>query len=102
MSEMTEQQIRDGYERLDRALAPPLDTSERVARRVAVRRRLLEPGPVPPLAHPGEGLLGQVPRVVRVGRQRVRETEQRTRLRRHEVPEVVVGGQCHPFGLPAS
>jgi hypothetical protein len=39
MSEMTEQQIRDGYERLDSALAPPMDATERVARRVRVRRR---------------------------------------------------------------
>lgn len=36
---MTEQQIRDGYERLDGALAPPLDVTERVARSVTVRRR---------------------------------------------------------------
>ncbi|KQW47098.1 hypothetical protein ASC77_18135 [Nocardioides sp. Root1257] len=36
---MTEQQIRDGYARLDGALAPPMDTAERVGRRVAARRR---------------------------------------------------------------
>jgi hypothetical protein len=36
---MTEQQIRDGFERLDLALAPPLDAPDRVARRVTVRRR---------------------------------------------------------------
>ncbi|GAA4363237.1 hypothetical protein [Nocardioides caricicola] len=36
---MTEQQIRDGFERLDSALAPPLDAQERVARRVTARRR---------------------------------------------------------------
>jgi hypothetical protein len=36
---MTEQQIKDGFERLDTALAPPLDAPDRVARRVAARRR---------------------------------------------------------------
>lgn len=36
---MTEEQIKDGYERLDGALAPPLDAEERVARRVTARRR---------------------------------------------------------------
>lgn len=36
---MTEQQIRDGYDRLDGALAPPLDAAQRVERRVAARRR---------------------------------------------------------------
>ena len=36
---MTEQQIRDGYERMDSALAPPLDAQERVANRVKVRRQ---------------------------------------------------------------
>ena len=36
---MTEQQIRDGYEQLDSALAPPRDAHERVARRVVQRRR---------------------------------------------------------------
>jgi len=36
---MTEEQIRDGYDRLDGALAPPLDAEQRVQRRVAVRRR---------------------------------------------------------------
>ncbi|WP_243060146.1 hypothetical protein [Nocardioides sp. SR21] len=43
---MTEQQIRDGYERLGGALLPPLDTSERVARRVTVRRRRRRAGVV--------------------------------------------------------
>jgi hypothetical protein len=36
---MTEQQIKDGYARLDGALAPPMDVAERVQRRVTVRRR---------------------------------------------------------------
>ena len=36
---MTEQQIAEGYRRLDGALAPPLDAPERVERRVRVRRR---------------------------------------------------------------
>ena len=36
---MTEEQIKDGYDRLDSALAPPLDAEERVARRAAARRR---------------------------------------------------------------
>ena len=36
---MTEQQIRDGFDRLDGALAPPTDAAERVERRVRVRRR---------------------------------------------------------------
>lgn len=36
---MTEQQINDGYARLDAALAPPVDTVQRVERRAAVRRR---------------------------------------------------------------
>ncbi len=36
---MTEQQIRDGYERLDSALAAPTDAADRVAGRVRVRRR---------------------------------------------------------------
>jgi hypothetical protein len=36
---MTEEQIKDGYDRLDGALAPPRDAEERVARRVTARRR---------------------------------------------------------------
>lgn len=36
---MTEQQIKDGYDRLDDALAPPLDAEERVHRRISARRR---------------------------------------------------------------
>jgi hypothetical protein len=36
---MTEQQIRDGFERLDGALVPPPDATELVERRVRVRRR---------------------------------------------------------------
>ena len=36
---MSEQQIKDGYDRLDGALAPPLDSLQRVDRRVAARRR---------------------------------------------------------------
>jgi len=36
---MTEQQIKDGYARLDVALAPPVDVARRVERRVAVRRQ---------------------------------------------------------------
>lgn len=36
---MTEEQIRDGYERLDSALAPPLDAQDRVAQRVRQRRQ---------------------------------------------------------------
>ena len=36
---MTEEQIRDGYDRLDGALAPPLDAEQRVQRRVTTRRR---------------------------------------------------------------
>ncbi|GAA4746363.1 hypothetical protein GCM10023350_33850 [Nocardioides endophyticus] len=36
---MTEEQIKDGYDRLNGALAPPLDAEERVDRRVAARRR---------------------------------------------------------------
>ena len=36
---MTEQQIRDGFEQLAGALAPPLDAQQRVDRRVRVRRR---------------------------------------------------------------
>ncbi|MGZ5400506.1 MAG: hypothetical protein ACXWDM_10880 [Nocardioides sp.] len=36
---MTEQQIRDGYEQLDSALAPPPDAQDRVATRVRARRR---------------------------------------------------------------
>ncbi|HEY0949586.1 hypothetical protein [Nocardioides sp.] len=37
--QMTEQQIKDGYARLDAALAPPVDVARRVERRVSVRRR---------------------------------------------------------------
>lgn len=37
---MTEQQIKDGYDRLDAALAPPMDALARVDRRVTARRRL--------------------------------------------------------------
>jgi hypothetical protein len=36
---MTEEQIKHGYDRLDGALAPPLDAEERVAGRVTARRR---------------------------------------------------------------
>ena len=36
---MTEQQIKDGYDRLDSALAPPLDALDRVGRRLRQRRR---------------------------------------------------------------
>ena len=36
---MTEEQIKDGYDRLDGALAPPPDAAQRVERRVAARRR---------------------------------------------------------------
>jgi len=36
---MTEEQIRAGYDRMDGALAPPLDAALRVERRVATRRR---------------------------------------------------------------
>lgn len=36
---MTEEQIRDGYDRLGGALAPPLDALERVDRRMRARRR---------------------------------------------------------------
>jgi hypothetical protein len=36
---MTEQQIRDGFEQLEGALAPPADALERVDRRVRSRRR---------------------------------------------------------------
>ncbi|GAA4702044.1 hypothetical protein [Nocardioides conyzicola] len=36
---MSEQQIKDGYDRLEGALAPPLDSLQRVDRRVAARRR---------------------------------------------------------------
>ena len=36
---MTEQQIRDGFGRIDGALAPPLDAAERIEHRVRVRRR---------------------------------------------------------------
>jgi hypothetical protein len=36
---MTEEQIKDGYDRLDGALAPPLDAEQRVARRLTARRR---------------------------------------------------------------
>ncbi|HYF74793.1 MAG TPA: hypothetical protein VD864_18340, partial [Nocardioides sp.] len=36
---MTEEQIKDGYARLDGALAPPTDVAERVQRRVGARRR---------------------------------------------------------------
>lgn len=36
---MSEQQIRDGFERMEGALAPPLDTLERVDRRVQSRLR---------------------------------------------------------------
>ncbi|MBZ5739116.1 hypothetical protein [Nocardioides mangrovi] len=36
---MTEQQIKDGFDRLEAALAPPLDAPERITRRVAVRQR---------------------------------------------------------------
>jgi hypothetical protein len=36
---MTEEQIKDGYDRLDRALAPPPDAEQRVQRRVTARRR---------------------------------------------------------------
>lgn len=36
---MTEQQIKDGFDRLEGAIAPPLDSLERVDRRVRVRRR---------------------------------------------------------------
>lgn len=43
---MTEQQIRDGYERLDGALLPPMDVAERVGRRVTVRRRRRRAGVV--------------------------------------------------------
>lgn len=37
---MTEQQIKDGYDRLDAALAPPMDALARVDRRVTARRRV--------------------------------------------------------------
>lgn len=43
---MTEQQIRDGFERMDGALAPPLDVAERVSRRIDVRRRRRRVGAV--------------------------------------------------------
>ena len=36
---MTEEQIRDGYERLDSSLHPPMDAVHRVEERIAVRRR---------------------------------------------------------------
>lgn len=36
---MTEQQIREGYQQLDSALAPPLDAHERLAHRVRQRRQ---------------------------------------------------------------
>lgn len=36
---MTEQQIKDGFDRMEGALAAPLDSLERVDRRVRVRRR---------------------------------------------------------------
>ena len=36
---MSEQQIKDGYDRLDAALTPPLDAEQRVQRRVTARRR---------------------------------------------------------------
>ena len=36
---MTEEQIKDGYDRLDGALAPPLDSDQRIQRRVTARRR---------------------------------------------------------------
>lgn len=36
---MTEQQIKDGFDQLQEALAPPLDSLERIDRRVRVRRR---------------------------------------------------------------
>jgi hypothetical protein len=36
---MTEQQIQDGYDRLDGALAPPPDALQRVERRLTARRR---------------------------------------------------------------
>lgn len=37
--DMSEQQINDGYARLDAALAPPVDTVQRVGGRVMARRR---------------------------------------------------------------
>ena len=43
---MTEQQIRDGFERMDGALLPPLDVAERVSRRIVVRRRRRRAGVV--------------------------------------------------------
>lgn len=43
---MTEQQIRDGFERMDGALEPPLDVAERVTRRIGVRRRRRRAGVV--------------------------------------------------------
>jgi hypothetical protein len=43
---MTEQQIRDGFERMDGALEPPLDVAERVSRRIGVRRRRRRAGVV--------------------------------------------------------
>ncbi|CAI9400843.1 hypothetical protein [Nocardioides sp. T2.26MG-1] len=43
---MTEQQIRDGYARLEGTLAPPLDVAERVERRMTVRRRRRRAGVV--------------------------------------------------------
>lgn len=36
---MTEEQIKDGYDRLDGTLAPPLDSEQRVERRITARRR---------------------------------------------------------------
>jgi hypothetical protein len=36
---MTEEQIRDGYERLDSSLHAPMDAMNRVEKRIAVRRR---------------------------------------------------------------
>src|SRR5437868_11779313 len=68
--------------------ADPVDV-ESHHHRPGVRRGLVEPGAAPPLTHPGERLLGQVPSVVRVRRQGVREAEQRPGLHRRELREVL-------------
>ncbi|MCF6379925.1 hypothetical protein L2K70_20115 [Nocardioides KLBMP 9356] len=43
---MTEEQIRDGYERLDSSVHPPMDAVHRVEERMAVRRRRRRAGTV--------------------------------------------------------
>lgn len=57
---MTEQQIKDGYDRLGDALAPPLDGAERISRRMVQRRRRRRVATAGSLALAAAGIGGYV------------------------------------------